>query len=369
MRWIFLACPTIVVTLYYVVVWYWWGRDPKPGTIVTRFDPPRAMSPALMRYCWKERFDERVIWAGLLSLVSRGLATLETREGVTFIKPVWPPQRNPAIPKEEATLYSDLATAKGRRGIPLSLTDDWLSHMSMRMAESLRRAEQGRWFVENRKTVFAGAALSLAALLFSVWPTTLDQLLSLVVPGPLIATSTFYLYFLSQRIFELARVASGHLNRSIAERLGTMLMLAIPCVAGIWIGFIVLYGNFGWTVLALVASLTLINLLFLHLMKAPTREGRKLLDEIEGFRHFLGLVEHLPMDRPEAPSPKTGHYEKYLPYALALEVEQQWCDQISAIGSSSHEYEEMQRSSVFHIGMWDGRPVEIAYRPQKDKGW
>jgi len=77
------------------------------------------------------------------------------------------------------------------------------------------------------------------------------------------------------------------------------------------------------------------------------------------------MVEHLPMDWPDAPTTKPGLYEKHLPYALALEVEQQWCDQMAAIASSDHEIEEFgEAAHVFHIGMWDGRPVEIAYSPK-----
>ena len=32
-----------------------------------------------MRYCWKQKFDERVVWSALMNLVARGLAVLETR--------------------------------------------------------------------------------------------------------------------------------------------------------------------------------------------------------------------------------------------------------------------------------------------------
>jgi hypothetical protein len=353
--------PIAVVALYYMVVWLLWGRDPLAGTVVTRYDPPRGMSAGLMRYCWKQRFDERVVWAGLAGLVRRGLADFETREDGTYIRPVWPPEKKAALPKEEAVLYSDLATAKGRRGVRLAMTDESMSRMTVRMAESLNGQERGRWFVENRKTVLLGTVLSGAALLLAVDPSN-DQFYSLLVSAPLIAVSTFYLYLLTQRIAELVRVAGEHFTKAVAGRLATMLVLALSCVAGIWIASIVMYANMGWSVLEVVASLTLINLLFLYLMKAPTREGRKLLDEIEGFRHFLQMVEHLPMDRPEAPGPKRGLYEAYLPYALALEVEQQWCDQIAAIASSTRQYEELEKASVFHLGMWDGRPVDVAFR-------
>lgn len=153
------AVVMAVVALYYMAVWAIWGRDLKPGTIVTQYNPPRSMSPALMRYCWKQRFDERVVWAGVMSLVSHGLVILETREAASVVRPVLPPRRKLSLPREEAALYSEL-TEKGKRGVKLSLTEDGLGKAAIRMAVALKHSESGLWFVENRNTVWAGAALS-----------------------------------------------------------------------------------------------------------------------------------------------------------------------------------------------------------------
>jgi hypothetical protein len=352
--------PIAAVAAYYLVVWLWWGRDPKPGTMVTLYEPPRGMSPGLMRYCWKQRFDERVVWAGLANLVWRGLAVFETREDGTYIRPVWPPQRKPVLPREEAALYEELATANGRRGVRLAMTDELMAKMTVRMALRVMQQERGRWFVENRESVLAGGVLSIAGLLLAARPSSLEQIAVLVLPSPIMAVSAFYLYFLVQRIAELARVAENHFTKAIAGRMTTMLFFAMSCLAGIWFGAIFIYAVLGWKVLVVMAAMTGINLLFLYLMKSPTREGRKLLDEIEGFRHFLEMVEHLPMDRPEAPDAKRGLYEEYLPYALALEVEQKWCDQVAAVASSARHYEALERGTVYHLGMWDGRPVDVA---------
>ena len=65
-----------------MIVWYFSGRNPKPGAIVIQYEPPRELSPAMVRYVWKQRFDERAVWALLVDFVSRGLATLESSNGV-----------------------------------------------------------------------------------------------------------------------------------------------------------------------------------------------------------------------------------------------------------------------------------------------
>lgn len=363
--WIQAAALTAAVVAFYLLTWFWWGRDSKPGTIVTLYEPARGLSPALMRYVWKERFDERVVWSGLLSLVSQGLAVLEKKEDATYIKPVWPPKRKLALPDEEQALYDDLASAKGHKGVRLSLADEWMAHMAARMAATLRVTQQGRWFVENRSVVLAGSVLSGVSIVIAAAPTSLEQVAALASPAGLIAVGAFYGYFLVQRIWELIRVGREHANFPVLRRLVVMILLSIPSAAAVYLGSVILYGNFGMRPLVMAAALTFVNLLFLYLMKAPTKQGRKLLDEIEGFRHFLGMVEHLPLDWPDAPSSRPGLYEKYLPYALALEVEQQWCDQMAAIASSDHEIAELGEGvHVFNVGMWDGRPVEIAYVPK-----
>jgi uncharacterized membrane protein len=101
---------------------------------------------------------------------------------------------------------------------------------------------------------------------------------------------------------------------------------------------------------------------------SPTAKGRKLRNEIEGFREFLLSVEQLPQDRIEAPGDEAGLYERYLPYALALEVEQSWCDKLVALRSTFHEGEAIPGVRPFYLGMWDGAPVEVVYRPESNHG-
>ena len=77
-------------------------------------------------------------------------------------------------------------------------------------------------------------------------------------------------------------------------------------------------------------------------MRALTKEGRKLMDEIEGFEMFLTVTENNRLNILNSPE-KTPHlFEKYLPYAVALGVEHKWADQFSkmfkSITESGNEY-------------------------------
>jgi uncharacterized membrane protein len=60
------------------------------------------------------------------------------------------------------------------------------------------------------------------------------------------------------------------------------------------------------------------------LLRAPTVAGRKLLDQIEGFRMYLSTAEEERLKVLHPPEKTPELFEKYLPYALALDCENEW---------------------------------------------
>lgn len=86
-----------------------------------------------------------------------------------------------------------------------------------------------------------------------------------------------------------------------------------------------------WTVWHTIAVLALaaLNGAFLYLMPAPTRKGQTIRTEIEGFRLYMEKAEKLQLNAVEPGSPQpppmtVERYEKFLPYAVALGVEEPW---------------------------------------------
>jgi uncharacterized membrane protein len=136
----------------------------------------------------------------------------------------------------------------------------------------------------------------------------------------------------------------------------------LACFAAIITGGIVLGVNFGLQILVVTAFMFALNLVFVHLMKAPTAEGRRVMDEIEGFRQFLSSVDRFSMDRSEAPSQYPGLYEKYLPFAIALEVEQGWSDKLLALAGSLPEWEFWSGRLHLGLGEDDGLSLTLPRR-------
>jgi len=119
-----------------------------------------------------------------------------------------------------------------------------------------------------------------------------------------------------------------------------------------------LFEDFPFSLLYLVLPLVILvilNVFFGHYMKAPTKEGRRIQDEIEGFRMFLTTAEK---DRLQALFPKDSVptiYERFLPYALALDVADTWASKfakdLKAVGYEPAWYEGPYRGYL-HRGMY-----------------
>jgi hypothetical protein len=77
------------------------------------------------------------------------------------------------------------------------------------------------------------------------------------------------------------------------------------------------------------------NGLFYELLKAPTRIGRLTLDEIEGFRLYLSVAEEDRLNLLHPPDETPELFEKFLPYAMALDVENQWGERFAGCSPRS----------------------------------
>ncbi len=77
-------------------------------------------------------------------------------------------------------------------------------------------------------------------------------------------------------------------------------------------------------------------LLFSYLLPAYSVPGRKLQDHIEGLRYYLGVAEKDDLARLKAPERTPQEFARFLPYALALDVEKTWADRFAAaLGASA----------------------------------
>lgn len=250
-------------------LWYRIGRDPERRPIVPQYEPPRGLCPAEVGTLIDNRPDMRDITASIVDLAVRGYLRIE---------------------EEAPTGLSRLV----RRGLEYRLVrlPDPVGAGDLRTHERLLLAG----LFEER---------------LSVPMAELEQ--------------RFYTHIPEIRNSLLKRLKELHIYRHLPEQ-----------VVGWWvaagIGVMLLVGALGLALSSrfLASPLTAILAAVLSavpvfafglVMPARTEEGTRILEEILGFREFLSRVEE---DRFRRMITSPAMFEAYLPYAMALGVEQRW---------------------------------------------
>ncbi|MFV0321865.1 MAG: DUF2207 domain-containing protein [Alphaproteobacteria bacterium] len=78
-----------------------------------------------------------------------------------------------------------------------------------------------------------------------------------------------------------------------------------------------------------IAIIYLVVFAFFRIMGQPTPKGRKLLDEIEGFKLYLEKAEEEQIKALNPPQMSHKYYEEILPYATALGLQNQWASYLT----------------------------------------
>ncbi len=109
--------------------------------------------------------------------------------------------------------------------------------------------------------------------------------------------------------------------------IGYMLLTVFLSVIGLFLA-VSQAVDWTWGHTALLAALAGVNLLFMYLMPAPTRLGQDVRTKIEGFKLYMDTAERLQLNASkvgdELPMMSKARYERFLPYAVALGVEEPW---------------------------------------------
>jgi len=271
------ALGLLCVLGYYLLMWRRVGRDPAGAVVIPRYQPPEGETPASMRYLQRMAYDNRCFVAGILGLAVKGYLTIEQHAGGFLKKAKYALHRTrgsqtPLGADEHALLREVLGASD-----TLLLDDE--NHAILRNAKSAHEAALKRKY---QKSLFH-------------------------VNG------------------------SWHVLGIFLTGLAVALGVVAPAIAGGYGQDWFLFTPGGRATIALGVVALIANAVFGKLLKAPTREGRKRMDEIEGFRLYLDVAEGDELKLAGAPRKTPGLFEAYLPFALALGVEQRWSEKFAGV--------------------------------------
>jgi len=320
-----------VILLYYFLVWTRYGKDPRPGTIIPRFAPPDGFSPGGVRYLYRMGYDDRCFTSTLLNASVKGAVTIE-QDGDTYFLRKGPKPDFDSLDAEERVAVYPLV------GLHDTLAVDRANHAAISGAitalkDTLKNRYYRTTFVRNTGFFVIGVVMSILTLVLSVIldpdASNLPLNVSYAFLFPLL--SLFAFAFLAGIVRQAKAVKNG--PKRIRSLVGLLFMLAllVPVGSGLALLGAGLAGIVSWTILSVVILLVLSNVLFAWLLKARTPLGRKAMDEIEGFRLYLSVAEADRLNRLNPPDRTPELFERFLPYALALGVEQEWSEQFSEV--------------------------------------
>jgi len=132
--------------------------------------------------------------------------------------------------------------------------------------------------------------------------------------------------------------------------------LNIPAVIIVLVtaGLALVAGN-GPTISVVVAVIAMIltTVVFAIIMKRPTLRGRKLLDEMLGFKDYLEFAEKEDLDLRNPPEKTPELFEALLPFALALGVDQQWSERFASLLASIRTPDGDAYQPSWYDGKWN----------------
>ena len=337
-----LFLPLIMVILifsYYYFAWNKVGRDPKKGVIIPLFHPPKDFSPALVHYVHKMGWKKdgwSAFSAALINLGAKGLITIDKKNNSTKISRTnkrISSLKSGKLPAGEEIIY-DLVKSKN----PFSLNKTngkKILKAKKEFIEVIGAENRNAYFKLNIIYVIVGFAISLVGLFLMMFSGVLEPIYLVEAVGIGVVLGLISALFGSNK-----------------RGAGNARFILI-----VWV--LIIGTNLSGTVFATIVnhpitpaviasiSIVLINVIFAIIMRAATIHGRKVMDQIDGFKMYLETAEKEWLNMVDEPEMSVARFESILPYAIALGVEKPW---------SKHFEGELARNTVLDAKT-DYRPI------------
>lgn len=308
----------IFLTVYYLIVWLLRGIDPPKDSIIPKYYPPKGMSPAAMRFIWNRSFDYKCLAIVIINLAIKKYINIRRLNPGEYNLTKLQNTDLDQMSRGERQIYSYLFDYRKSYTITGEYNPD-MGVASKVLSRSLRNEFNETSFKKNRKYRIYGGIISIISFIACWIHFFTPSLMSapiIILPVIIIVFSiALYIYPLKPFLYY------------------SLLILAITTL----ISFLSLSsGLINLTYIIIFIYITIINLIFGYLVQSPTSEGSKLIEQIECFKLFLQTAEKDRIEISDSPKLTSDLFEKYLPYAIALGIENDWSKTFNQIMLHQH---------------------------------
>lgn len=339
-KWIDSLIAITIIASYYLLFWFLVGRDPEREAIVAEYEPPEKLSPAEMRYLTSMKSDNIAFASAIINMGVKGyLKISDTPDAYSARKTG---ADTSLLSAEEAAMAGKLF---GKKKSEINFDPknyDTIESAKAALGKALGKRFGNAYFILNSPYAAAGILISALASIASFKNFSFGDFMAL-------GTSAFAtaIVVVSYKIVHQIKSMKSGPAKVVTVIISLFVVLSVlPAVLTVLsvsgysfnLHFLYLPAVFG------------INAVFLHLLKRRTPAGQKIQDKITGFKRYLSLAEKDRMNFHNPPEMTPELFEKFLPYALALEVEHKWAEIFSATVNSVTPEQEYRRPSWYLSG-------------------
>ncbi|HEV2298239.1 MAG TPA: hypothetical protein VGR72_06960 [Candidatus Acidoferrales bacterium] len=294
---------------------------------MTRYEPPAGISPSMAAYLSENGECALAFAAGIISLAARGYVRIDASGGQFHLSKVR--DADNSVSEEESTLLLGLFPKHGSDDCEFSGTDPGRLQEALReFQETLDDLMCPDLLSPHTVCWITGILFSLAFLPSFAWDIhsasqTSESIGALlyfsiwIVLGAVCLTSAMRLW---PAVFRkiLSRLPGASYPRHPFEYGdANPVFLSISAL----FGFALLATQSSPNFALLIAIIVIVSSASRRLLEAPTRKGRKVLSELQGFREFLMRTEADRLSRVGHTQGSPLIFEKFSGYAVALEIE------------------------------------------------
>jgi uncharacterized membrane protein YgcG len=330
--------------LYYLFAWIKVGKDPEKGPIMPLFEPPTGLSPGDLRVILKMKYDIKSLVADLVELGVKGFVRIDQDKkkfSITKLKEV-----------DDDTLYGpekDLMSHAFGRSSTLEFKEanqsKIASLMSYHRLAALKEIK-GKMYKLNGGWVVPAILLTVISMLAMIilLATDNEMYIAFIPLSMFIIIPLFAVFSILKSFFSYHKSIVDYM-KLVFGLVFTFIFLGIGLVAGY---FIMDEGNMSYDPLIILMGHVTLHVLFIDWIKAPTKQGRLVMDEIEGFQMFLLKAEQERFNKMQDPKAALALFERYLPYAIALDAVNQWAKAFETRLAALGQKPETHRSTWYH---------------------
>ncbi|NRF41080.1 DUF2207 domain-containing protein [Pedobacter foliorum] len=300
--------------IYYYISWSRYGRDPEEPVIIPTFNVPNNWSPALLRYFYIKKIDDKSFAISIINMAVKKVIKISKGEGLK--KEDYAVEKSTGLTnvlsKEEDAIYVRFFNKRNRI---------YINKSNGSTINAAKNAHQDRlkpqlnlkdFFISHKKHLIKSTLITLAVfVIFMVFVETGTPLMMLFL-SPFIVIGGFCFF-------------AGF--KMIGESVPVGIFLIIW---GAGFGGVPLYmllsnlNKLPIISLVFIVASTIMYALYVYLIRAPTAAGTDVISKIKGFKMYLETAEEHRLNMLNPPEHSPELFEKFLPYALALDVENAW---------------------------------------------